>query len=68
MGQMMICTSFMSRELRIFKIIIIYDFFLKFIGNKKFREMWWGRWWCVHSVCLIMIYVIFLEIIDNNKK
>jgi hypothetical protein len=35
----MICTSFMSRELWIFKIIIIYDFFLKFIGNKKFRKM-----------------------------
>jgi hypothetical protein len=25
------------------------------------------RWWYVYTACLIIIYVIFLEIIDNKK-
>jgi hypothetical protein len=29
--------------------------------------MWCGIWWCVQYACLIIIYVIFLEIIDNKK-
>jgi hypothetical protein len=43
MRQMMMCTHCISRELQIFKIIIIYIFFIEFINNKKFREMWWNR-------------------------
>jgi hypothetical protein len=37
------------------------------MDNKKIRGMWQSRWWCVQLVCLIIIYVIFLEIIDNEK-
>jgi hypothetical protein len=68
MGQIIMCIPYISRELWVFKIIIIYViFFIKFIDNEKIRWMWWGRWWCVHSRYLIIIYVIFLEIIDNKK-
>jgi hypothetical protein len=35
---MMMCTSYMLRELRVFKIIIIYVFFIEFIDNKKLEE------------------------------
>jgi hypothetical protein len=35
---MMMCKRCMSRELRIFKIIIIYAFFIEFIDNKKLEE------------------------------
>jgi hypothetical protein len=38
MEQMMMCTHCMSRELRVFKIIIIYVIFVQFIDNKKIRE------------------------------
>jgi hypothetical protein len=31
-------TSCMSRELRVFKIIIIYVFFIEFIDNKKLEK------------------------------
>jgi hypothetical protein len=30
--------------------------------------MWWSRWWCVHPTCLIIIYVIFLEILDKKLE
>jgi hypothetical protein len=32
---MMMCTHYISRELRVFKIVIIYVFFIEFIDNKK---------------------------------
>jgi hypothetical protein len=35
----MMCTLCISRELQVFKIIIIYVFFIEFIDNKKVREM-----------------------------
>jgi hypothetical protein len=38
MGQMIMCTPCRSRELRVFKIIIIYTFFVEFIDNKKIEE------------------------------
>jgi hypothetical protein len=38
MRQMMMCTPYMSKELRVFKIIIIYAFFIEFIDNKKLEE------------------------------
>jgi hypothetical protein len=38
MGQMMMCTPYMLRELQVFKIIIIYVFFVEFIDNKKLEE------------------------------
>jgi hypothetical protein len=50
---MMMSTSYMSRELGVFKIIIIYAFFIEFIDNKKIRggdDVY---------ICLIIIYVIF---------
>jgi hypothetical protein len=56
---MMICTPCISRELWVLKIIIIYIFFIEFIDNKKNRGTCWGRWWCVHPTCLIIIYVFF---------
>jgi hypothetical protein len=31
----MMCTPCMSRELRVFKIIIIYVFYIEFIDNEK---------------------------------
>jgi hypothetical protein len=34
---MIIYTPYLSRELRIFKIIIIYIFFIEFIDNEKIR-------------------------------
>jgi hypothetical protein len=34
----MMCTPYMSRELWVFKIIIIYIFFIEFIDNKKLEE------------------------------
>jgi hypothetical protein len=34
----MMCTSCMLRELQVFKIIIIYTFFIWFINNKKLEE------------------------------
>jgi hypothetical protein len=34
----MMCTPYMSRELCVFKIIIIYIFFIEFIDNKKLDE------------------------------
>jgi hypothetical protein len=37
MRQMIICISCMSRELQIFKIIIIYVIFLEFIDNEKIK-------------------------------
>jgi hypothetical protein len=37
MGQIMMCAPCMSRELLIFKIIIIY-IFLEFIDNKKLKK------------------------------
>jgi hypothetical protein len=39
MGQMIMCTSCMSRELLIFKIIIIYIFCIEFINKNR------GKWW-----------------------
>jgi hypothetical protein len=33
----MMCILCMSRELRVFKIIIIYAIFVEFINNKKIR-------------------------------
>jgi hypothetical protein len=41
MWQMMMCTTCMSGELHVFKIIIIYVFFIEFIETKKIREKWW---------------------------
>jgi hypothetical protein len=39
MGQILMCTPCMLRELREFKIIIIYViFFVEFIDNKKIEE------------------------------
>jgi hypothetical protein len=38
MKQMMICTSCTSRELLVFKIIIIYIIFIEFIDNKNLEE------------------------------
>jgi hypothetical protein len=38
MGQMMMCTPCMSREMHVFKIIIIYAFFIEFIDNEKNLE------------------------------
>jgi hypothetical protein len=38
MEQMMMCTPCMSRELKVFKIIIIYAIFVEFIDNKKLEE------------------------------
>jgi hypothetical protein len=38
MGQMMMCTSCISRQLWVFKIIIIYAFFVEFIDNEKIIE------------------------------
>jgi hypothetical protein len=36
---MMMCTSCMSRELRVFKIITVYAiFFVEFIDNEKIEE------------------------------
>jgi hypothetical protein len=35
---MMMCTPYMSRELQVFKIIIIYVFFIEFIDNKKLEK------------------------------
>jgi hypothetical protein len=35
----MMCTPCMLRELHVFKIIIIYAFFIEFIGNEKIRGM-----------------------------
>jgi hypothetical protein len=37
MKQMMMCTPFISRELRVFKIIIIFAFFIEFVDNLKIR-------------------------------
>jgi hypothetical protein len=37
MEHMMMCTPSRSRELRVFKIIIIYVIFLEFIDNKKIK-------------------------------
>jgi hypothetical protein len=37
-GKVMMCTSCMLRELQVFKIIIIYTFFIWFINNKKLEE------------------------------
>jgi hypothetical protein len=54
------CTPYISRALRVIKIIIIYANFLEFIDNKKIRGRWWGIWWCIHPAYLIIIYVIFL--------
>jgi hypothetical protein len=34
----LICTSCISKELWVFKIIIIYAFFIKFIDNKKLEK------------------------------
>jgi hypothetical protein len=34
----MMCISCMSREIREFKIIIIYTFFIEFIDNKKLED------------------------------
>jgi hypothetical protein len=34
----MMYTSCMVRELQVFKIIIIYNFFIEFIDNKKLEE------------------------------
>jgi hypothetical protein len=31
----MMCTPYMSRELRVFKIIIIYVFYIEIIDNEK---------------------------------
>jgi hypothetical protein len=42
MGQMMF-TFYISRELRVFKIIIIYIFFIEFIDNEKIEEVVGGR-------------------------
>jgi hypothetical protein len=33
-GEMLMCTSYISRELYIFKIIIIYIIFIEFIDRK----------------------------------
>jgi hypothetical protein len=42
MGQMMMCTPCISRELLVFKIIIIYVFFVEFIDNgKNYRKVMW---------------------------
>jgi hypothetical protein len=38
MRPIMMCTPCISRELRVFKIIIIYAFFLEFIDNEKIEE------------------------------
>jgi hypothetical protein len=38
MKQIMMCTPYISRELWIFKIIIIYEFFIEFISNEKIAE------------------------------
>jgi hypothetical protein len=38
MGQIMF-TFCISRELRVFKIIIIYIFFIEFIDNEKIEEV-----------------------------
>jgi hypothetical protein len=38
MRQMMMCIPCMSRKLQIFKIIITYTFFIKFIDNEKIEE------------------------------
>jgi hypothetical protein len=35
MRHMMMCTPYMSRELWVFEIIIIYAFFVEFIDNEK---------------------------------
>jgi hypothetical protein len=35
MRQMMMCTPCMSRELWVFKIIIIYVFYIEFIDTEK---------------------------------
>jgi hypothetical protein len=35
----MMCTSYLSRKLWIFKIIIIYVNFLEFIDNKKIEKV-----------------------------
>jgi hypothetical protein len=35
MGQMVMCTTCMSGELWVFKIIIIYIFFIEFIETEK---------------------------------
>jgi hypothetical protein len=37
MKQVMMCTPFMSRELWIFKVIIIFAFFIEFIDNLKIK-------------------------------
>jgi hypothetical protein len=64
---MMMCTPCISRELLVFKIIIIYVFFVEFIDNEKnYRKVMWQMMMCTPT-CLIIIYVIFLEIIDNKK-
>jgi hypothetical protein len=39
MKWMIMCTSYMSRGLHVFKIIIIYVIFFKFIDNKKIRRI-----------------------------
>jgi hypothetical protein len=38
MAQMMMCTPCILRKLQVFKIIIIYAIFIKFIDNKKLEE------------------------------
>jgi hypothetical protein len=38
MGQIMMCAPCMSRELLVFKIIIIYIYFLEFIDNEKLKK------------------------------
>jgi hypothetical protein len=35
MGQMMMCTPYMSTKLQVFKIITIYAIFIEFIDNEK---------------------------------
>jgi hypothetical protein len=37
MGQMMMYTPCILKELQVFKIIIIYAFLVKFIDNEKIR-------------------------------
>jgi hypothetical protein len=64
----MICTCCMSVELWVFKVIIIYAFFIKFIDNEKNERKVMGQM-MMCTLCISNYYfVIFLEIIDNKNR
>jgi hypothetical protein len=44
MGQMVMCTLYMSKY-------YLCGFFVEILGNEKIRGKWWDRWWCIDPVC-----------------